>query len=276
MRDAQGDPSGEALSCESGVDGTRAVATRRNEGVRQLDVALERERRVAVAVAGAVVAAAAAVRSRAGRRARPGRECGVSVAEKAGEAVAEQSPADEAERRLRLRGRCGVSVHRGHDGDVDLSGLELLGQALLAEGYDAQIDAWCFDADSLEHARYREDVEQIGRGDAKGAARAGRRERGGFGERSAQEHEAAPHGNDQRLCSGSQTHPRAAAYEERIIEQRAQARKRVTHGGLCDADPFCGAGNAAFAGQGVEDYEQVEVDARQLARVCRIMNSAHA
>ena len=56
----------------------------------------------------------------------------------------------------------------------------------------------------------------------------------------------------------------AGAHEQRVAEQQAQARERCAGGGLAQAHGFRGAVDAAVRRHGVEDHQQVEVDAANI------------
>ncbi len=59
---------------------------------------------------------------------------------------------------------------------------------------------------------------------------------------------------------GGRLHAGRGAHEQIVGKQAAQARQRVAHRRLRQADPGGGAGHGALAGQRVEGFQQVEVD----------------
>ena len=60
--------------------------------------------------------------------------------------------------------------------------------------------------------------------------------------------------------AGGRLHAGRGAHEQIVGKQAAQARQRVAHRRLRQADAAGGAGHGALVGQRVEGFEQVEVD----------------
>ena len=71
----------------------------------------------------------------------------------------------------------------------------------------------------------------------------------------------------QSLGLGCQRERACLANEKRIVEQMAQAPERAAHRRLAQPDILSRLGYIAPAQQGIEDRQQVEVDAREM-RFC--------
>lgn len=69
------------------------------------------------------------------------------------------------------------------------------------------------------------------------------------------------------LGSRGGLHAASGTDEQRVVEQRAQARQRGADGRLAEEQFLCGAGHAAFVHQGLEHDQQVQIDAAQVVSV---------
>ena len=68
----------------------------------------------------------------------------------------------------------------------------------------------------------------------------------------------------QLLRERRRTHAARRAHEQRIVEQRSQARQRVAHRRLRQPDALAGNGDAAFGRNRVERAQQIQVDVRYI------------
>ncbi len=64
----------------------------------------------------------------------------------------------------------------------------------------------------------------------------------------------------QAQCARRRLHGAADAYQQRVVEQLAQAIEGIADRRLAERQPLCGAGDVAFAQQGVQHAKQVEVE----------------
>jgi len=69
------------------------------------------------------------------------------------------------------------------------------------------------------------------------------------------------------LGAGGGLHAAPGPHEQRIVEQRTQARQRGADGRLAEEELFCRARDAALVHQRFEDDQQVQIHAAQVVAV---------
>jgi len=63
------------------------------------------------------------------------------------------------------------------------------------------------------------------------------------------------------------------AHQQRVTEQVAQPRQGMADSWLTQVQALGGAGHVLLAEQGVEDHQQVEIDAAQIIHLMHVLNS---
>ncbi len=82
-----------------------------------------------------------------------------------------------------------------------------------------------------------------------------------FGEGAREADQSAAERNGKRFGAGGEDHAAPASDQERIVEQLAKATEGVAHRRLRHPCTLGGFGDIAFAGQGVEGDQEIEIDA---------------
>ena len=82
-----------------------------------------------------------------------------------------------------------------------------------------------------------------------------------FGKGAREADQTAAERNGERFGAGGEHHAASASDQERVVEELAKATEGVAHRGLRHARTLGGFGDIAFAGQGVEGDQEIQIDA---------------
>jgi len=96
--------------------------------------------------------------------------------------------------------------------------------------------------------------------DAEGLVRGRRVELRRLAQGLLQRHQGTAHGRRQALGARRGLHAGTGAHEERVLEQQAQARQALAHGGLGQVQQLGRTPHLAHAVDGVEHAQQVEIE----------------
>ncbi len=146
------------------------------------------------------------------------------------------------------------------DGHVDLVLLERLDRTGGRHVHDVEAGRRSLFAGVLEERRQQQQAEQVRQPDREGARRGG-----GVEPRIAFEHaldlaQHLPGRFRQFECPRGRLHAGGGTNQKLVLEEMPQARQGVAHGRLAEADPVGSPRHVLLAEQGVERYEQVEID----------------
>ena len=152
------------------------------------------------------------------------------------------------------------------DRDIDRAALELLGDAAPGRRQQAQRRAR---RGASERPRERPDQRDFGvfrHAGGEYRCAPGRVETGTESQRRL---DMLDRRGDQRrdlVSPRGRLHARRSAHEQLVGEKPSEARQRMTHCGLREADSRCGPGHRALGHQRIERLQQVEVDRANIHR----------
>jgi len=147
----------------------------------------------------------------------------------------------------------------GEDREVDVACFEAVRESL-GHRDDGEVDLRRLLAEALQEGGQNQRVEEVGRDDAEGAARVLGLEGPRLGERAREADQATAEWNGKRFGARGEQHAAAASNQERVVEELAKATERVAHRRLSDAGALGGLGDAAFANEGVEGEQEIQID----------------
>ena len=145
--------------------------------------------------------------------------------------------------------------------DVSLFGLPRQGGGIQID--KRQPDAGGLFSQGVEHGLDDRDGAIVGGGNAPDLPRAGGVEGGWRCDGLRQTGQCLLQGRAQGIGAGRWAHAARAGQQQGIGKDLAQACQLHADRGLCQMQPFCGAGHAVFGQQGIERDQQIQVDAAQ-------------
>src|SRR5690606_33035476 len=133
-----------------------------------------------------------------------------------------------------------------------------------AEVANVDPDARRLVAEAVEQARHAHQLDVIGDGDAKALAAFARFEGLACAQALLQLSQRTADRCLQRQCPRRRLHASANAYQQRVVEQLAQAIQCIAYRRLAQGQAFGGARDVLFAQQGIEYAQQVEVEVDEI------------
>ncbi|MQM40317.1 hypothetical protein KBTX_04366 [wastewater metagenome] len=150
------------------------------------------------------------------------------------------------------------------DGEVDLAAAQVLRHGRVLAGDHVQLDPGGGAREVIQQPGEDHRVAVVAHGQAETVLGVGVVEQPLLGERMADQRERLADGAGELTRARRRGHAPGLAYEQRVMEELAQAVECVAGRGLAHLQACCRTGDAALMEHGVEDDQEVEIHSPEI------------